>query len=406
MRRPALFYGWVLVLALSLTETTSYGILYYAFAVFLTPMGAETGWSRAEMTGAFSLAILVSALAAVPVGRWLDRRGPRLLMATGSCAAALLLVAWARVTTLVELYVVWALIGATMAAVLYEPAFAVVARWFARKRGRALTALTFLAGFASVIYVPLSAWLVEAQGWRGAVVTLAVILALTTVPPHALLLRGRPEEMGLVPDGEPAPPGAAAPPEPSISARDALRDATFWWLVVGFFLVNFSATAMTVHFIPYLIDAGYDASFAAWAGGLVGIMALPGRLVFTPLGDVVPRRYVTAAIFLCQGVGLVALLLVPGTPGVVGFVLLFGAGFGAITPARAALIADVYGRANYGTIAGVLASFTMGARALAPVGAGAAYDLSGTYLPTFWVLAGLSLLAALSVLRTDAPRRG
>ena len=407
-RRPGIYYGWIQLLALCVTETTSWGILYYAFSVFLTPMGAETGWSRAEMTGAFSVALLLSGIAATPVGRWVDKRGPRLLMTAGSCLATAMVFAWSRVTTLPQLYVVWALIGLTMAAVLYEPALAVVAKWFVRRRGRALTILTFLAGFASVIYIPLSARLIDAQGWRGALVTLTIVIGVGTIPLHALVLRSKPEDLGLLPDGDLAPTdgGAAVKrDEPSMTPRQALRDPTFWWLTAAFFLIILCATALTVHLIPYLIDSGYDASFAAWAAGLVGIMALPGRLVFTPLGDLVPRRYVTAGIFLCQASAVPVLLLVPGTAGVIGFVLLFGAGFGAITPARTALIADIYGRANYGTIGGVLASFVLGARSIAPVAAGAAHDVVGNYVGTFWVLTALSILAAAAVLKADSGRR-
>src|SRR5437868_751786 len=118
-----LFYGWVLVLALALTETISWGVLYYGFGVFLGPMQAELGWSRAALTGAFSLALLVSGFAGIPIGRWLDRHGPRALMTAGSIAATLLVVAWSRVAEPALFYVVWALIGLAMAAVLYEPAF-------------------------------------------------------------------------------------------------------------------------------------------------------------------------------------------------------------------------------------------------------------------------------------------
>ncbi|HAX25091.1 MAG TPA: MFS transporter, partial [Chloroflexi bacterium] len=139
MQSPRLYYGWVMVAALSLTEITSWGVLYYAFSVFLTPIGAEMGWSIAEMTGAYSLALLVSGVAAIPAGRWLDRHGPRGLMTAGSIAATVLVVAWSRVESLLGFYLVWAGIGLVMAAVLYEPAFVVVATWFRRYRARALT---------------------------------------------------------------------------------------------------------------------------------------------------------------------------------------------------------------------------------------------------------------------------
>jgi MFS family permease len=181
--RRGIYYGWVLVLTLAVTETTSFGVLYYAFTVFIDPMQEDLGWSRAALTGAFSLAQLVSGIAAIPVGRWLDRHGPRVLMTVGSCVAALLVLAWSRVVHLPAFYLIWAAVGIAGAAVLYEPAFVVVANWFVRRRSRALTVLTFIAGFASVIYIPLASWLVEAQGWRNALVTLALILALRTISP-------------------------------------------------------------------------------------------------------------------------------------------------------------------------------------------------------------------------------
>src|SRR5262245_19622994 len=146
------YYGWVLVGTLAFTELTSWGVLYYAFSVFLVPMQEDLGWSRAALTGAFSLALLLSGVAGVPVGRWLDRHGPRGLMTVGSLAAAGLVLAWSAIKNLTAFYLIWAGIGVAMATVLYEPAFVVVAMWFARRRGRALTVLTFVAGFASVVY--------------------------------------------------------------------------------------------------------------------------------------------------------------------------------------------------------------------------------------------------------------
>src|SRR5215207_1469173 len=196
-----IYYGWALVGALGLTATVSYGILSYGFAVFVTPMGTELGWSKTEITGAFSLAQLVAGAIAIPIGRWVDRHGTRALMTAGSALAALLLVAWSGVQSLPAFYALWAAMGAVMAAVLYEPAFAVIATWFRRGRGRALTLLTFLGGFASVIFVPLATLLVAGQGWRTALLWLATICAALTVIPHALVLRRRPEDVGLVPDG-------------------------------------------------------------------------------------------------------------------------------------------------------------------------------------------------------------
>ncbi len=397
------YYGWVLVVTLAITETTSWGVLYYAFTVFLKPMQAEFGWSRAAMTGAFSLALLLSGLAAVPAGRWLDRHGPRTLMTTGSGAAVLLLLAWSRVQSLVALYAVFALIGVVMSAVLYEPAFVVVANWFQRRRGRALTLLTFIAGFASVIYIPLAGRLVEAQGWRSALVWLAVIVAVGTIPWHALLLRRRPEDLGLAVDGQAGrvDSTAGAPSERSWTTGDAVRGATFWWLTAAFFLNALGVGAVFVHLVPYLTDQGYSAGFAASVTGIVGVMALPGRLVLTPLGDRVPRSLVAALIFLLQMLALLALLLVQTTAGVFAFVVLFGAGFGAVTPARAALVAEFYGPRHYGSISGMMSLLLTGSRALAPVGVAVVYELAGGYAIVYWGLVAVSAVSAVSVLMAE-----
>jgi MFS family permease len=158
------YYGWAIAMTLAVTETASWGVLYYAFAVFLVPMQEELGWSRPAVTGAYSLGLLVSGLAAPLVGRWLDRHGPRGLMTIGSIAGAALLLVWASVEDLLVFYLVWVGIGLAMAATLYEPAFAVLAKWFERGRARALLLVTLAGGLASTIFLPLSAWLVEAQG--------------------------------------------------------------------------------------------------------------------------------------------------------------------------------------------------------------------------------------------------
>ena len=400
-RLQDIYYGWVMLLTVSLTEMISWGVLYYAFTVFLKPMQVSLHWSTTEITGAFSLALLCSAGAALPVGRLLDHYGARWLMTLGSLVAALLLFMWASVENLVLFYFIWAGIGVSMATVLYDPAFAIVATWFRRFRTRALTLLTFIAGFASVIFVPLAQWLIQVQGWRLALITLALVLALVTAPLHALVLRRRPADIGTAPDGSAlsdSPSFASSNSEASVSTRVALHQSSFWWIAAAFSLNMLAAGAITVHLVPYLIDSGYSATFAASMVGLIGIMALPGRLVFTPLGERLPRRFVIALILLLQAVALPVLLLVQNTIGVFCFVILFGAGFGAITPARAALVADSYGSTHYARINSMLGLFITGARALAPVGVGILYDVLKVYAPIFWLLAGISLLATGAIL--------
>lgn len=404
---PRLYYGWVLVLALGVTETVSYGILSYAFPVFIPSMERELGWSRVEITGGFSLAMLVAGLAAIPAGRWLDRRGPRALMTGGSALAVAVLLAWSRTSSLAGFYLACTGLGLAMAAVLYEPAFALVASWFDRLRGRALTVLTFMGGFASVVFVPLATWLVEAHGWRAALAWQALVLAVVTIPLHALLLRRRPEDLGLSPDGGPPRSGALpAPGRPSVGARRAVLSPSFAWLSLAFGLSAAVTTGLAVHLIPLLLERGRTPAFAGAAMGMLGVMALPGRLVFTPLGDRFSRAAVTALIFALSGAGVGALLLTEAEPGVWAFVVLFGAGFGAISPARAALLADLFGRESYGSIGGVLAMVAALSRAAAPLGVSLLHRWTGGYQAVLAALLLSTLLSAVGAVAAGRARRG
>ncbi len=400
------YYGWPMLFAVAIAQITSWGVLYYAFTVFLDPMQREFGWSTATLTGAYSLALLVSGIAAVPVGRWLDRYGPRALMTAGSVLATLLVVGWATVDSLIVFYLVWIGIGLAMSAVLYEPAFVIVAQWFRRLRSRALTMLTVVAGFASVIYLPLAGWLVTSYDWRTALWIMAVLMAIGTVPIHAFVLRRSPADIGELPDGDPPAEESAendsaeTPSRPTITLSDALRQRVFWWTSAAFVLANFSTLAIFVHLVPYLISEGFSSAFAASMAGIAGIMAMPGRIIFTPLGEFIRRQYVAAIIFGLIALGLVILLVLDSRLGAIMFVVLFGMGFGAITPARAAIIGDLYGATNYGAINGALATGITFSRAAAPVTAGLIVTVTGSYVPVFGLLLVMFVLAIVAVLRT------
>lgn len=397
-RAGGVYYGWVLVVMLGITQTITWGILYYGFTVFLPVLENDRGWTRGQMSGAFSIAILLSGLCAAPVGRWLDDRGPRLMMTAGSVAATLLLLALSQVTTLLEFYVVWALIGVVMSAVLYEPAFAVVTAWFERRRTRALTAVTLMAGFASTIFMPIESWLIELQGWRTALVTLAAFLAVTTIVPHALLLRRRPEDLGLHLDGDPpaastsATPRATSTTRPPVSVSAAIREPAFRWLAVAFSLSTVANIAIGVHLVAYLQDRDFEPTLAATATGMVGAMQVAGRIVLGLLGDRVPLRVTSAVVLGIQPISILVLLLVPSVFGVFAFIFLFGTMKGALTLIRPSLVVALYGRERYATMAGALAAFVIGATALAPISAGAAYDLLHSYDPLFWTFVVLSAI--------------
>ena len=380
-----------MVSTLSVTETITWGILYYAFGVLLAPMERDMGWSRAQSTAAFSIALLLAAAGAVPVGRLVDQGRARVMMTLGSCAGTLLLVLWARVESLHALYLVWAGIGLTMATVLYEPAFAVLAKWFVHDRERGFTILTLAAGLASTIFNPISSWLAGWLGWRQAVLVLAGFMGATTIPMHALLLRPHPRG-----DGE-ASTAASVPSAsgPDVDARAALRTATFWFLALAFLIQSFAHAGISLHSVPMLIEWGYPPTFAATMIGLVGVMQVLGRLVFAPLRTRLSSRSVTMLILAFQSVSFLVLWGVHGICGLVAFVACFGISNGMATLVRASIVAELWGRTHYGAIAGALSVWSTLARAVAPVSIGIAYALGGGYRP---VLVGLAILSALAVL--------
>jgi MFS family permease len=395
--RPALrTRAWGIVGALSITETVSWGILYYAFAVFLLPMQQELDASAAALTGAFSIALLVSAAFGIAVGHHLDRHSPRGVMTAGSVAGVLLVLAWSQVEGLAAVYLVWLGIGVVMAAVLYEPAFVVLAKWFAdpAERRRAMTAMTLVAALASFIFLPLSQALIDAHGWRDSLVILAIVLAVVTVPLHAVALRRAP-----------SPSKHAEAAHCSASAREALRSWPFWLLSTAFFLATVSGIAVVVQGIPFLLEHGYGTSFAAFAIGLIGISQIPGRILFA-LGGRLPEVWRTVAVFALITVGIVLVVVGIDAPAaVVGGMVLLGMGNGMATLARATVIADRYGPAAYGTIASVAGAGTMGARAAAPVAAAAwaAIVGYGAMLATLAAIAALAALLAYAAERDARP---
>ena len=396
-RRP-IYYGWYIALALAITETVSFGVMYYAFSVFITPMEAELGWTRGEITGAFSLSLLITGLIGLPVGHWLDRRGARLLMTVGSVGATVAVLLWSQVTSLPEFIAIMALKGVCGAAVLYEPAFAVIATWFSDRRGTAMAVVTFIAGFASTIFIPLSDALLVAHGWRQALVLLSVLLGLITIPLHALVLRGKPTDLGLNPDGNATRPSSAS--VASVDLRAVFRSRYFWLLTLSFSLVWLSISAVRIHFIPLLISVDIHPSSAAVASGAIGVMQVIGRMIFAPIERRFSSRAMVAGVFAALTISL-PILLLGNAPGLIfAFVALFGMAIGTHTLARPLIIADNYGAAYYGRISSTLGIFVTLAGTISPFAAGLLFDVSGSYdwmliLATVFSLAALIMIALL-----------
>jgi hypothetical protein len=363
-----------LVGALAFTEIVSWGVLYYAFGVLVGPMQAELGWSQGLLGGAFSLALLVSAFLAVPVGRTLARRGARATMTAGSCAGALLVYAWSWVESPLALYALFLALGFPLASTLYEAAFAAVIGRFGsgRRTDVALLVLTIVAGFASTVFVPLTQLLVHEHGWRGALRLLALGLAVATIPLHALVLPRAPSALTAAP----AEDDGRAAPEPGRA-----RARTLHLTGAAFALATVAGTSLGVYLVPIVLEQGFRPGFAALAGACLGIGQVIGRIGFTFLR---PRYSLAAWSALLFVPAALALLLIAARPSggvVLAVVLLFSACSGAQTLGRTAWALELFPLASFARVNGVLGRWSLVGRAVAPLAIGAAHDLAGSHGP-------------------------
>ncbi len=402
-----IYYGWYIVWALAITETVSYGVIYYAFTVFITPMQEQMGWTLSQITGAFSVGLFVSGFVTLPVGTWLDKYGARLLMTIASVLATLLLIAWAFVETIPLFYAIWVLLGVTMAMLFYDPAFVVVANWFSQKRGTALAIVTFVAGFASTIFLPLADYLLNQFGWRMAVLILAIVFGVVTIPFHAIILRRRPEDIGLEPDGTITDPHKEQVkiPEPSIPAKEAIRSRTFLWLTIAFGLSTLASISIRVHFIPYAITTGIDATTAAWLAGFIGITQVIGRLLFAPLEQRFSSKSVTIFTMAILALSFGVLIISQSLFFVGLFVLIFGGAYGAMILVRPVMLAELYGTAEYGRINSMMAFLMIFVITAAPIGTGILFEWFGSYQPVLWVLAFIAVLSVIAIIKLPTQKR-
>ncbi|MGW4062619.1 MFS transporter [Amycolatopsis sp. NPDC004747] len=365
---------------LCLTEITSWGVLFYAFPVLVPAIARDTGWSPAALTAALSVALLVSAVTGIAVGRVLDRRGPRLLMTAGSVVgvAAVVLIATAR--TLPWFFIGWICAGPAMAATFYPPAFAALTRWYGPRRVRALTTLTLVAGFASTVFAPLTALLAEHLSWRSTYVVLAVVLAVVTVPGHWFGLR------------QPWPPVVADAAQPAIPGSEA-RSPAFVALVAAFSLTALGTYAVVVNLVALLAERGLSTSTAAIALGLGGAGQVAGRLGFATLVNRTGVRTRTAVVIVVLAATTTLLGVLTSTVALVCASVLAGMARGVFTLLQATAVADRWGTAGYGRLSGLLSAPLVTMSAVAPYTGAALAALTGSYSTAFLVLGALTVAA-------------
>ncbi len=371
---------------LCVTEIVSWGVLYYAFPVLAPSIAADTGWSIATITAAFSTGLVVSALVGIWSGRLLDRIGPHAVMTAGSVLAVPAILGIAGAPSLPVFLAAWVLAGVAMAGTLYPPAFAALTRWWGPRRVAALTALTLLAGLASTIFAPLTATLLGHLGWRHTYLTLAAILAAVTIPAHLVGLRGP------WPDPDPA----EHHPNVADQAPQAIaRSRPFLLLTAAVALGAFTAFAVVVNQVPLLLERGLSTSLAAWALGLGGLGQVLGRLGYGRLTTRLSVRARAVVILALSAAATALLAVLPGPPVLlVAVAMLAGAARGVFTLLQATAISDRWGAVHYGRLNGLLSAPALTATALAPWAGAALAGTLGGYSAVFATLTGLAVLAA------------
>jgi MFS family permease len=406
--RLPFFYGWLLVavafvtMAVGVNARTAFSLLFPAIL-------ADSGWDRSVTAGVFSFGFLVSAVVTPFVGHLMDRRGPRIVVELGVLAMGAGLILASLANKPWELYLtLGALAGGGVNCLAYTGQSLYLTNWFVRRRGLALGIAFSGVGAGAIALLPWMGRQIETAGWRSACIDLGIVL-LALLGPMNLLLRQRPEEIGLHPDGS-GPNTAfsnriANVVDHAWAAVDwtlarALQTRRFWWLAIGYFCGLFSWYAVQVHQTEYLIEIGFGPGEAAWALGLVSLVAVPGQIALGHLSDRIGREwvwmignlgFVTCCLFL------LALRSAPTQMLLYAMILAQGAfGYG-LTSVLGPIPAEIFEGRHYGSIFGsVMAAAILGGAA-GPWVTGAIYDAWGTYSMAFWVAIGCSLLSILAI---------
>jgi len=413
--RLPFFYGWLIVavafvtMAVGVNARTSFSLLF-------PPILAEFGWERGLTAGAFSFGFLVTAVLSPSLGRLMDRRGPRVVveLGVGLVAAGLLLAPlvsrpWHLYATL------GVLVGGGSVCLSYTGQALYLPNWFVRRRGLAISIAYSGAGAGSIILLPWLQGLIVRYGWRSACLALATIVIVLLAPLN-LLLKRRPEDIGLEPDGGRGG-GDGAPPVSNVvdhvwagvewTFARAVRTVRFWWIALGYFAGLFAWYSVQVHQTKYLVEIGFSPTDAAWALGLVSLAGIPGQIALGHLSDRIGREWVWtigSVGFVCCYLALLLLRESPTPPLLYVMVLTQGMlGYG-ITSVLGAIPAEIFEGPHYGSIFGTLMLASILGGAAGPWVTGALYDATGSYTRAWWIALASSTVSA-SAIWLAAPRQ-
>ncbi len=385
-----------IVVWLSLAQLVTWGSVFYTFALLMEPIEQELGMSRAQVSLGFSLALLAEGLLAYPIGRLIDRGQDRWVMAGGSLWVGICLLLHSRVDSIWSFYAVWTGLGMGLAATLYTPVFAVVTRRFPQDFRRAIITMTFLGGLASTVFIPLSAWLISAFGWRQALLCLAALQFLLCAPIHFVVLR----KPSPAPRPAPEPAGSTAPATAGL--RHYMLSAPF--LLIGVFVMLMMAVtaALPPHLVSILRESGLHEAWAIAIPASIGLLQVIGRLLLYFFEHRFDLHLANRLIPWLVPLGLAALLAGQShTEAALLFVVLFGLGNGMLTIVKGTAIAHYVNRDHVASLNGALGLPSALARAAAPLALGLLWSSESGYRTGIWMLLVAAVIAGLALLQAQ-----
>ena len=385
--RPRIFRGWWIVATCFLSQHFATSAGGWVFGILIAPMGLELGWSRTEIVTAITLATLIGGFLAAMLGPVVDRYGPRVLMTVSLLAGGIALILLSGVQTRWQYYAIWALYGvASLGFNLLGPVVA-LANWFVRRSSVAFMFFTAGSATAGIALAPLMGQVEAAYGWRFVWLLMGIIVC-SIAPLAWITIRRRPDDLGLLPDGDLEPPARGASETVAGYGREwtvheALHTRAFWLTTIGFTLIGLPQWSIFVHMAPYIVSKGFSPQEGALVVSVYGVGVLSGR----PLYSYVIQHYGIHAALLTFGSFYGATILIFTLPHtllmfeVTGVILGIAIAGGQQLQAQA--FPDYFGRNVVGTLQGYSGIALTVTRAVGPLVAAFAYDRSGSYVVTF-----------------------
>jgi len=408
--RLPFFYGWVIIaiafvtMAIAVTART-------AFSLLMPPLIEEFGWDRGLAAGAFSFGFLVSAVLSPIVGRVMDRRGPRVVI---ECGVALVTAGLLMAPFIQEPWQLYLTLGVAVGAGANLMTFTAhsqfLPNWFVRRRALAISIAFSGVGVGAIVILPWLQSIILGEGWRASCVAMG-LLVLLVLGPLNLLVRGRPQEIGLLPDGDVRTGGGMAKRtvsnivDPAWAATEwtlarALRSGRFWWLAAGFTCALFAWYAVQVHQTKYLVEVGFTPLAAAWGLGLVSVVAIPGQIGLGALSDRIGREWVWTVGCAGFAICYAALIALEKGPSVwLLWVMLISQGtLGyALTSVMGPIVAEIFEGPHFGSIFGTMTIALIGGGAAGPWLTGVIHDVAGSYRPAFLLAIACCVVSAAAI---------